>query len=187
MQIATKRFLIRDFDDGDRQAFLAYHQDPRYLAFYRPEDSAPSHANDLIDQFEAWANATPRQNFQLAIASRVNPTVLVGCCGLRLAGQLPGKAELGLELAAIHWGRYGYAIEIARALLGFGFGRLGLDEIVGVTSSANVPVRRLAQWFGAAEIESREGPASLSAHGWSESVWHITRDMWEKNEHTRAA
>lgn len=185
MQIPTKRFVLRDFEDSDQTAFRAYHADPRYLAFYRPDDSGAEHAETLIQLYEAWASETPRLNYQFAIVSRARADVLVGCCGIRTEDQPPKTGEFGLELAAIHWGRYGYAIEIARAMLNFAFFDLGLEQIVGVTSSANLPVRRLALWFGAEEIESRPGPQSMSAHGWTETVWRITRQTWLSGENAR--
>lgn len=178
MLIPTKRFVLRDFEANDRSAFRAYHGDPRYLAFYGPEEVDPEHAENLLQIFEQWAAAKPRLNYQFAIVSRSGADALVGCCGLRLEGKPPGCAELGLELAAIHWGRYGYAIEIARALLGFAFDDLDLEEIVGLTSSANLPVKRLALWFGAEQIASRPGSTAMLAHGWTETVWRISRETW---------
>jgi RimJ/RimL family protein N-acetyltransferase len=180
MRLETRRFVLRDFEESDYPTFRRYHQDSRYLAFYGPEPREPEHAETLLRSFAAWAAEKPRRNYQLAIVSRAFAGALVGTCGLRMEGQAPGTAELGLELAAIHWGRYGYAIEIARALLGFAFEDLGLEEITGITSSANVPVRRLAQWFGAEQIEDRPGTAWMMAHGWSEQVWLITRETWER-------
>lgn len=180
MRIETRRFVLRDFEECDRAAFRAYHKDARYLAFYGPEERDPDHAENLLKTFALWAAARPRLNYQLAIVSRWPSQPLVGCCGIRREGQPPGTAELGLELAAIHWGRYNYAIEIARALLHVAFDEMELDEIVGVTSSANVPVRRLALWFGAEKFDENAGTPWMQAHGWSEQRWRITRETWQQ-------
>ena len=182
MRIETRRFVLRDFEDADRAAFRNYHKDSRYLAFYGPENRDPEHSQNLLRDFADWARATPRRNFQLAIISRGKPQVLVGCCGLRMEGQPAQTAEFGLELAAIHWGRYTYAIEIASALLHFGFDELGLAESTGVTSSANMPVRRLALWFGAEQTDERDGSDWMMAHGWKEQHWLITRAAWTKSQ-----
>lgn len=58
-------------------------------------------------------------------------------------------AVLGLELSPDHWGRFGVAIEIAAALLEYGFSVLNLDTIIGATASGNSRVARIAHWFGA--------------------------------------
>lgn len=88
-------------------------------------------------------------------------------------------AELGVELAPDVWGRYGYALEIGRALLAFGFGELGLREVVGATVSANARVARLVAWYGADVEAERAGAPWLAAHGWHEVVWRVTRAAWE--------
>jgi len=149
MEIVTRRFLLRDFNEGDRPAFTAYHADPRSLTFYGPDDAVPGHAERLLDTFKIWAAECPRRNYQLAIIQRRKPEALVGSCGLRSSACEAGEAELGIELAPEYWGRYAYAIDVALALCEFGFGDLGLERIYGRTVSANARIERLARWFGA--------------------------------------
>ena len=55
--------------------------------------------------------------------------------------------EVGWRLAREHWG-HGYATEAARAAVGFGFDELGLDEIVALTTPANVRSRRVMERLG---------------------------------------
>ena len=55
MEIVTKRFLLRDFVEGDFPAFAAYHADPRSLEFYGAEEAKPGHARELLDLIETWA------------------------------------------------------------------------------------------------------------------------------------
>jgi [ribosomal protein S5]-alanine N-acetyltransferase len=176
--IATRRFQLRDFAPADRAAFLAYHADPRYLALYGPAEADPGHALVLLGTFALWAAERPRRNWQLAVVRREGEA-LVGCCGLRCAGCEEGSAEIGIELAPAYWGRHGVALEIARALVGFGFGELGLERLFGVTTSANAPAGRLAGWFGATQIGNRPGPAWMQARGWTETTWLVSREGWQ--------
>ena len=55
--------------------------------------------------------------------------------------------EVGWRLARAHWGR-GYATEGARAAVAFGFGDVGLDEIVSMTTPSNLPSRRVMEKLG---------------------------------------
>jgi RimJ/RimL family protein N-acetyltransferase len=55
--------------------------------------------------------------------------------------------EIGWRLAADQWGR-GYATEGARAALAFGFGTLGLPEIVSFTTVDNHRSRRVMTNIG---------------------------------------
>jgi ribosomal-protein-alanine N-acetyltransferase len=179
MEIATRRFLLRDFVEADRLAFLRYQADPRNREYYGPDEARPGHAASLFETFQAWASECPRRNYQLAIVQRQEPFALIGCCGLRGAEREADEAELGIELAPDSWGRYGYAVEVGRALLEFGFGELGLEVISGSTVSANARVVRVAEWFGAEVGTIHTGPAWMSARDWKVVEWRIRRERWE--------
>lgn len=172
MEILTPRLLLREFTPEDLPAFLAYQTDPRHTEFYGPEDLDPDLAAGLIERFISWASASPRQNYQLAIAQREDPTEVIGSCGVRLEGCEPGLGEFGLELAAEHWGR-GFASEAARAILRFAFEDLGLREVRGVTVTQNVRVQRLVMRLGFRKAETQPGPPWMQARGWSETVWAL--------------
>lgn len=178
VELATTRFLLRDFNDADAAAFEAYHNDPRSQEFYGAEQTKSGHARELLDLFKVWAAAQPRLNYQLAIIHRRDPQALVGCCGVRCAGSEPGTAELGIELAPEYWGRYAYAIEVMRALVEFGFDTLELQTLYDDTVSANSRVARLVSSFGAAAV-TRPTPAWMLSRGWTQVEWRITRSQWE--------
>jgi ribosomal-protein-alanine N-acetyltransferase len=169
MELTTPRLVLRDLTEDDAAAFLAYQSDQRYLALYGP--TTPASHRALFNSFRSWQHASPRRHFQLGVVSRQDGT-LIGCGGLREVDLLTGTAELGLELAPTHWGRYGIAVEAAGALLAFGFERLGLCEIRGVTTSGNRRVVRLAAWFGAETAAAR--PPAVRG----ETLWRIGRAAW---------
>ena len=67
------------------------------------------------------------------------PGGLIGAAGLsaaRFEAPFTPAVDVGWRLARAYWGR-GYATEAARAAVGYGFGPLGLDEIVAFTSAGN--------------------------------------------------
>ncbi|WP_404788406.1 GNAT family N-acetyltransferase [Altericista sp. CCNU0014] len=187
MEIETKRFLLRDFIESDRAAFLAYQADPRNLTFYNPNESNPfreaslqeNRAARLFELFQTWADERPRLNYQLAIVQRQSPHALVGCGGLRTINNTTNEMELGIELAPTYWGSYAYAIETGVALLEFGFRELKLETISGSTVSANAKIARLAEWAGAEIVTICPGESWLSERGWSEVKWRMTRSQWE--------
>lgn len=181
MELTTNRFLLRDFNDTDIAAFAAYHNDPRSQEFHGTEQTKPE---ELIDLFRAWTAAKPRLNYQLAIIRRSEPQTLVGCCGLRCADAEPGTAELGVEFAPEYWGRYGYAIEVMRELVEFGFATLELQTIYGNSVNANSRLARLVSSFGAIAV-TRPTPAWMSARGWTQVEWRITRKQWESGRLTK--
>ena len=178
MHIETPRFLLRDFLEADRQSFIDYQMDPRYQALYDWVDANAGRATTLFDLFNVWRQQNPRQNFQVGIFERTSSR-LCGCAGLRQAGKPEGTAVFGLELTPTDWGRYGVAIEVACALIEYGFHALRLHTITGDTASGNSRVEKLARWFGAAIVDCRDGPAWMRARGWKEVDWALSRDAWE--------
>lgn len=175
MRLTTKRFVLRDFVADDLPAFEEYHADPRSSELYGPERDNPQLAAELVQLFMAWAVEEPRLNYQFAVARRDGP--LIGCGGLRMRDAGPGSAELGVELAPAYWGRYGYATEIMKCLVDFGFDDLGLTRIFGSTVSANARIARLVSAFGAVSVE-RSTPAWMVAKGWRQIEWRIDREQW---------
>ena len=178
MHIETPRFLLRDFSEADRQSFIDYQMDPRYQGLYDSVDAEAGRATTLFDLFSVWRQQNPRQNFQVGIFERTSSR-LCGCAGLRQAGKSEGTAVFGLELTPNDWGRYGVAIEVAGALLEYGFNALRLHTITGDTARGNNRVEKLARWFGAAIVDSRDSPAWMKARGWKEVEWALSRDAWE--------
>lgn len=176
MLIEHPRFLLRDFAEADRAAFLAYQMDPRYLALYDFEASDVRRASEVFDLFAEWRETEPRRNFQIGIFDGRNGE-LCGCAGLRKSSD--DTAVLGIELAPAKWGRFALALDVAAALVEYGFDQLRLTTIIGDTASGNRRVAKLARWFGARIIAEREGPEWMRARGFREVDWAIDRAAWE--------
>ena len=179
MEIITPRLLLREYREEDAAPFLAYQRDPRAQEFHESDGDQAGHLESLPTLFMQWATQIPRLNWQLAIAPRSAPGALVGSVGLRLAGQPPGEAEFGLELAPASWGQ-GYGTEAASALITFGFTTLALTTIRGTSVSANHRVAGLVRRLGFRCVEERDGPAAISHRGWREVTWELTLENWQK-------
>src|SRR5262245_42048757 len=104
MELTEGPVLLREFTEDDAEALWAIHADPRVLRYYSPEVGAPGTARMRVDMFVRWAAEDPRDNFQLAITDR-NEGTLLGSCGIRAKGCLPGQAEFGIGLDANWWGK----------------------------------------------------------------------------------
>lgn len=157
---------------------LAIHSDPRVLRHYAHEVGTPEHARMLVEMFIRWANESPRENFQLAIVD-LGTSAMLGTCGIRKKGCLPGQAEFGIGIDADWWGR-GIAREAAVTILRFGFSELGLSEVHGVAVSENEAVTKFMQRLGFHPVVSRRGPDWMTERGWSAVDWGITRETWER-------
>jgi [ribosomal protein S5]-alanine N-acetyltransferase len=179
MEIVTQRFLLRDFIPEDEPEFSAYRADPRYAEFCTAAEVTSSFSHELLQRFSQWATESPRRNYQLAIVARRSPQ-FIGSAGLRREANDSKWAELGIELAPQFWGRYAYAIEIAEALIEFGFRDLNLQEIRGISVSANRRVTRLAQRYGFRAIAMPPSPDWMRERGWHQIEWQLTRQTWKQ-------
>lgn len=177
MHVQTQRFIVRDFLPSDWPDFYEYQNDARYRRLYDfAEDS--DRVRELFALFVVWKNEEPRENFQGGIFDRRTGR-LCGCAGMRQKG-LPAKtAILGIELTPDDWGRYKLALEVAVGLINYGFEELGLEMVIGDTSSGNTRIEKMARWFGAKIINQREGPEWMKKRGWKEVDWAISKESWD--------
>lgn len=177
MELVTPRLVLREFTTADAPAFAAWQGDPRAAEFVGPDAVTPAQAAALVERFVAWSRERPRRDWQIAVAARDRPAVLLGTVGLRTGDLTPGAAELGVELAPDVWG-LGYAGEAARAMLDWGFATLDLAEARAVTVSANERVARLLRGLGFAEAATRPGEPWMAERGWRHVEWRLPRQRW---------
>ena len=166
MMLTTARLVLREFEEGDWPAVLAYQSDPRYLRFYAWEGRTEEGVRDFVGMFLGYEREEPRYRFQLAVTLRADGR-LIGNCGVRLPAPRARVAELGYELAPEHWGR-GYATEAARAMAAFGFGELGLHRLQSNCVADNTASARVLEKLGM----RREG--RLREAQWYKGRWWDT-------------
>lgn len=145
--IQTERLVLRQWRDEDFEPFADLNADPVAMEFF------PS----VIDRAESNAAAEgirrliTEQGWGLWAVEIVDSGEFIGFTGLWSvpAPEFPfaPAVEVGWRLARAHWGQ-GYATEGARAAVYFGFGELGLDEIVSMTSVVNTRSRRVMEKLG---------------------------------------
>ena len=144
MILTTKRLVLREFEEEDWPAVLAYQTDPRYLRYYdwtqRTEQDVRAFARMFIVQREE----EPRTKFQLAITLAPGGQ-LIGNCGIRMKTPGVREADLGYELDPRYW-ENGYATEAARALLAFGF-QEGVAQVLATAKEQGVEPPQFAALF----------------------------------------
>ena len=145
-EIRTDRLRLRSWRDDDFEAYAALNADARVMEFYPGLVSR----DESRVRFDAWQARIAERGYGFWPVEVIGGAPFVGMVGLSnpdfTAPFLPA-VEIGWRLAADHWGR-GYATESARAVLAFGFERLGLAEIVSFTTTANVRSRRVMEKLG---------------------------------------
>lgn len=135
MLLATPRLRLRPWRESDLAPFAAMNADPLVMEHFaaplsRQESDAYARRMQAAIEERGWGN------WALEV---IGGEPFVGFTGLSVpsfeAHFMP-CTEVGWRLARSAWGQ-GLATEAARAALDFGFGELGLAEIVSFTALGN--------------------------------------------------
>jgi ribosomal-protein-alanine N-acetyltransferase len=143
-EIETARLRLRHFAPSDLDALCGITRDPevmRYIGHGRPLSREETGVNlsNLISAFR-------RRGFGRWALVGKGSGALVGYCGLSLSNEEVG-VELAYMLARGEWGR-GLALEAGRASLRYGFEKLGLPAVAGLTLRENLRSRRVLERLG---------------------------------------
>ena len=177
MILTTNRLLLREFVESDWQAVLAYQNDPLYLRYNPWTQRTEQDARQFVRWFIAWQEEQPRKKFQFA-AILPGEERLIGNCGIRMRSTNAREADIGYEFDSRYWGQ-GYATEVARAMLAFGFGQLGLHRIWAHCFAENVASARVLEKIGM-QLEGRLRENEWMKGRWWDTLVYATLDYeWE--------
>ena len=143
MELTTERLILRSFREDDVQALYDYSKDEPVgrNAGWKPHESLQESDDILhlvfLDQPSVWA------------IERRSDGRLIGSIGLitDCARQYGSARSLGYALGVGYWGR-GYMTEAVRAVVRFGFDRMGLDLISATCYPDNPGSRRVLEKCG---------------------------------------
>jgi RimJ/RimL family protein N-acetyltransferase len=133
--LESPRLILRNFQESDLSAFLAYRNDPE-VARYQSWDSVSAlEARAFIQEQQTALPGAPGQWFQFALELK-ETGALVGDCGLRIEAHDPRLGEIGFTLAR-RYQRQGFASEAISRLFHYTFGTLGLHRIIAIVDCRN--------------------------------------------------
>jgi len=134
LTITTRRLSLREFGPEDFHAVHQYASDPivvKYLSW------GPNSENETIGFLDRAAKSrlvSPRIEYHLAIV--LPEGTLIGGCSIEVADRQNEQGTIGYMFNRQYW-HQGYATEVAKLLVGFGFGHLRLHRIWATCDPAN--------------------------------------------------
>lgn len=139
MELSTERLTLRRFTPDDFALVLAWYRDPdvtRYLG-------GPKSRDDVETMMQSRILEYYDQHPGLGIWATVE-RASGACVGMHLLNHIHGEPliQTGYIVAREYWGR-GYATEMARAVVAYGFETLGLDRIHALTDVDHVASQRV--------------------------------------------
>ena len=138
----TERLRIRAPQENDRADFVAMSMDIDVMRFISDGNLTEEGANEIADMSIDRADRT----YGAWTIEELSTGEFLGWVVLMPLDE-SDDIEVGYGLVQTAWGR-GIATEAARCLVDYGFGTLGLDEIVAITRPENVASQNVLQKVG---------------------------------------
>jgi RimJ/RimL family protein N-acetyltransferase len=151
LTLETSRLIFRPWQDRDRAPFAAINADPETRQYYHPSLLTPAETDAMIDEANEQLAS---EGFGFLAVERKADGALIGGAGLSRPGpEVPGNfpIEIGWILGRPYW-RQGYATEASHSCLDFAWEELQAKEVIGYTSTINLPSRRAMEKLGMAHV-----------------------------------
>lgn len=136
----TERLVVVPWRDDHAEAAHAAYSQPEFVRYLGNPTPHPDLAHT-----RAWIAARVKAGFWAAESRDTN--ALVGAAVLQPLPDGDGEWEVGWHVFPDHQ-RQGYATEIGRGGIAYGFGPQGLDEIYAVVRPENAPSLAVARKLG---------------------------------------
>ena len=134
----TDRLLVRHYTEADADNFFLLNGDPQVMRYIRPVKSRGD--TDLFfTEVIAYSKNNPAFGRMAVIEKKTD--IFVGSFAV-IPLEKTVHMQLGYSLLPSCWGK-GFATELTKAGLKYIFDKTNLDEIFGVTESANIDSQKV--------------------------------------------
>jgi RimJ/RimL family protein N-acetyltransferase len=146
IELRTIRLRLRRWRDEDREPFATLNADATVMEHF-PAVLSRAESDALVDRITAGFAERGWGLWAVEIQATGTFAGFVGLNPATFDAPFTPANEIGWRLARAHWNQ-GVATEAAQAVVDYGFGVLGLDEVVSFTATANLPSQRVMQKLG---------------------------------------
>jgi ribosomal-protein-alanine N-acetyltransferase len=140
MELRTERLVLREFRLDDQDAAHRYGSDEQVTRHTTWGPNSLTDTANYLGEVVRRASIEPRTSFILAVVTLDGE--LIGAAHLKFTDAEHRQGELGYVLAKDSWG-FGYATEVARRLIAFGFDELGMERIMATCHPENLASARV--------------------------------------------
>ncbi|CAN5643547.1 GNAT family N-acetyltransferase [soil metagenome] len=142
--LESQRLYLREIAESDLQLLFELHSDPDVMQFIRPVEKTIDETQVTLKRI--LSTNKYEHGFGLWVCCLKSTDEFIGWFVLKNLDKTE-DIEIGYRLLRKCWGN-GYATEMSRELLKYGFEKLNLDKIVGATRSDNVPSQHVLEKIG---------------------------------------
>jgi ribosomal-protein-alanine N-acetyltransferase len=147
VRLSSERLILKEIMSGDLQHIHALHSIPRvdeYNTLGIPENI--DETKQLLEPVFKDQKSRVRKHYWFSISLKES-SEFIGLCGINLSADRFKIGEIFYKLHPACWGR-GYATEVARALVKYGFEELGLHRIEAGVATENSRSIRVLEKIG---------------------------------------
>lgn len=173
MRIKTDRLMLREFAEKDYPFFCTLETSPHAIQY--EEDNPPSQTV-LNKRFNRMLERQKKKTRYYFLVEQEAGGIPVGKVVIRLVDEPTDEWEVGWVIHPDHICQ-GYASEAARALVEFGFSKLGANRIMANCNDANLASERVMQKAGMVKEGVFRETRKLRGQYYGSCVYSILR--WE--------
>lgn len=147
MELLTKRLILDVITPDDIENIHKLHSFPEVDRFNTngiPKDIEET--TKSVEPFLLEQSKSPRRNYTFKVILQAEKE-FIGLAGITLSLDKFKLGEIFFKLSPTHWNK-GYATEIAKSLLKFGFEELNLHKIEAGTNTDNFQSIRVLEKIG---------------------------------------
>lgn len=145
--LRTERLLLRPWEPGDLDAMHEIHRDPEVCRYLYNEPFTLDDTRERLERKIATDAFRAEGDWMGCAVTLAHTGEVVADASLAWTSVGHRQGEIGFIVHPAHQGK-GYATELARPLLAFGFERVELHRIVGRLEARNTGSRRVLEKLG---------------------------------------
>jgi ribosomal-protein-alanine N-acetyltransferase len=168
--LETERLILREINNDDFDELFRMNSDPVIMR-YVGDGSVRNREQMLREMDMLISHYTRKPGLGIWATILKQSNTFIGASGLVYYDNT-SEIEVGYRLLKEYWNK-GYATEASLGLLGYGFGRLGLQKIVSSAHVNNIASRRVMEKIGMTHIDNRVHYTCLQAY------YEINKDAFE--------
>jgi ribosomal-protein-alanine N-acetyltransferase len=181
-EIVTDRLTLRPFNENDCEPMFKLRTN---LEMYKYTPDGPwLSQNDFYEflKFAKWLYSDNKERFWFRHFFAVilkSTNAFIGYCGIGNPEFNPKLVEVFYGIDCNYWEK-GYATEVTKALLNYGFNYLYLDKIVGFAQKENIASLRVLEKAGLKRNGEISGLPEKFKYFNEEPFFEITKEEWSK-------
>lgn len=157
MFIETEHLILKEPEPSHLADLIALRADPEVMRFIGSNNGKPQPAHEVEIFLKAAIEYQKKNGFGFCSVFEKDTGEFVGQAGLFHLGfdETQPEMEVAYRLHKKYWGR-GYATELARALIHWGFENLPNDKLMGFVFPENIRSRRVLEKSGMMDMGKTE-------------------------------